>query len=506
MTITAYGTGAYRMAKPNSFVSSRAELDNLQRQLDTKQRSTSYGDLGVDRRVSLDLNGKLSSLDSWLDGIKLADVNLKLLSQTTENFAKLTSETRKDASADGYQPSASGQSPPQILAQENLKQALDLLDSSVNGRYLYSGKTSDVQPTATFSQIMNGDGGKAGVKQLIDERQQADLGTGLGRLQAPTVAGTTVTVAEEPTVHPYGFKISGASSSSAAITTTLTAGPPASLAVDVAAQPAAGDTVRIRLDLPDGTQTEIELKARANGSEALEPNTFEIGATAADTAANLSAAITNALGKEARTELAAASAQVAAKDFFAGSATNPPKRVPGPPFASATLPPDNTGAYATSTVIWYRGEDGSDPARSTASVQVDQGQTVQTGARANEEVFRIGLAQFAIMATETFPADDTESKAAYQAMTERVSERLAYGGAVQKPNEIVTDFASAQLAMTSAKERHTATKSYLTTALEGVENVTPEEVAMQILSLQTRLQASYEVTSTLSKLSLTNYL
>jgi len=507
MTITAYGTGAYRAAKPNSFVSSRAELDDLQRQLDTRQRATSYGDLGSDRRISLDINGKLSSIDAWLGGIQLADVNLKLLSQSAQNFATLTSETRKDASADGYQPSASGQSPPQIMAQEKFKQALDLLNNSVNGHYLFSGKTTDVQPTATYSQIINGDGaGKAGVKQLIDERRQADLGTGLGRLQTPTVAGTTVTVAEEPAVHPYGFKLSGATSSSAAITTTLTAGPPASLAVDVAAQPAAGDTVRIRLDLPDGTQTEIELKARANGSEALDTDTFEIGATPADTAANLSAAITDALGKEARSELSAASAQVAAQDFFAGSATNPPKRVPGPPFASATLPPDNTGAYATSTIIWYRGDDGADPARSTASVQVDQGQTVQTGARANEEAFRIGLAQFAIMATQTFPADDTESKARYGAMTERVSERLAYGGAVQKPNEIITDFASAQLAMTSAKDRHTSTKSYLTTALEGVENVTPEEVAMQILSLQTRLQASYEVTSTLSKLSLTNYL
>ncbi len=507
MTITAYGTGAYRAAKPNSFVSSRAELDNLQRQLDTQQRATSYGDLGSDRRVSLDINGKMSSIDAWLGGIQLADVNLKLLSTSVENFAKLTSETRDDASADSYLPSASGQSPPQIMAQEKLKQTLDLLDGSVNGRYLFSGKTSDVQPTATYSEIINGDAaGKAGVKQLIDERQQADLGTGLGRLQTPTVAGTTVTVAEEPTVHPYGFKISGASSSSAAITTTLTAGPPASLAVDVPTQPAAGDVVRIRLDLPDGTQTEIALKARANGTEPLETDTFEIGATPADTAANLSAAITDALGKKARSDLSAASAQVAAQDFFAGSVNNPPKRVPGPPFASATLPPDNTGAYATSTVIWYRGDDGSDPARGTASVQVDQGQTVQTGARANEEVFRIGLAQFAIMATQTFPADDTESQARYEAMTDRVSEKLGYGGTVQKPTEIITDFASAQLAMTSAKDRHTTTKSYLTTALEGVENVTPEEVAMQILSLQTRLQASYEVTSSLSKLSLTNYL
>ncbi|MCU4180627.1 hypothetical protein [Bosea sp. BH3] len=506
MTITAYGTGAYRAAKPNNFVSSRAELDDLQRQLDTQQRATSYGDLGIDRRVSLDVNGKLSSINSWLDGIGLADVSLKLLTSSVENFAKLTNGTRADASADGYMETSTGQSPPQILAQEKLKQTLDLLDSSVNGRYLFSGKTSDKQPTATFNEIMDGDGaGKAGVKQLIDERQQADLGSGLGRLSA-TVAAATVTVAEEAVAHPYGFKISGATSSSAAITTTLTAGPPASLAVDVATLPAAGDKVTFKLTLPDGTQEEIVLTARAADTEPLMPNTFEIGADVNATAANLQVAITEALGKEARSSLSAASAQVAAQNFFAGSNSNPPLRVPGPPYASATLPPTNTGAYATSTVIWYRGEDGTDPARSTATVQVDQAQTVQMGARANEEAFRIGLAQFAIMATETFPASDTESKVRYQAMTDRVSERLGYGGTVQKPTEIVTDLASAQTAMASAKERHTTTKSYLTTALEGVENVKPEEVAMQILALQNRLQASYEVTSTLSRLSLTNYL
>lgn len=507
MTITAYGTGAYRAAKPNGFVSSRAELDDLQRQLDTQQRATSYGDLGIDRRVSLDVNGKLSAIDSWLGGIGLADVSLKLLTKSVENFSKMTNETRADASADGYMETSSGQSPPQILAQEKLKQTLDLLDSSVNGRYLFSGKTSDKQPTATYSQIMDGDGARQGVRQMIDERQQADLGNGLGRLQPPSVVGTTVTLAEEAPAQPYGFKIMGVvPSAPGSLAVTPTAGPPASVAVDVAAQPAANDTLRIKLKLPDGTEEEIVLTARANGTAPLTPGSFEIGATAADTAVNLQAAISDAVGKEARSSLSAASAQVAAKNFFAGSESNPPLRVPGPPYATATLPPTNTGAYATSTVIWYRGDDGTDPARSTATVQVDQGQTVAMGARANEEAFRIGLAQFAIMATQTFPADDTESKGRYQAMTERVSEQLSYGGTVQKPTEVVTDFASAQTAMTSAKERHTSTKSYLTTALEGVENVKPEEVAMQILALQNRLQASYQVTSTLSRLSLTNYL
>lgn len=504
MTITSYGTGAYRAAKPNSFVSSRNELDDLQRQLDTGKRSESYGDLGIDRRVSLDLNAKLASLDSWLSGIELADVNLKLSTQAVENFATLVSETRNDTRSNSYVESASGRSAPQVLAEEKFKQTLDLLNSAVNGRYLFSGKTADIQPTATYTEIINGDGaGRAGLKQLIAERKEADLGTGLGRLTTGG-AGTAAAIAEEAVVHPYGFKLAGASSSSAALSTTFTVGPPADIAVDVTAQPVVGDTLRILLDLPDGTQEEIVLTARAAGTDGSNSDSFEIGADVNATAANLRASIAAALGKEAQTTLSAASSSVAADDFFAGSTSNPPLRVPGPPFASATAAP--APGTAADTVIWYKGDDGSDPARSTATVQVDKAQTVGVGARANEEAFRVGLAQFAIMAVETFPAGDANSQARYEAMTARVSEKLGFGGSVQKPAEIITEFGSAQTSLARATERHQSTKNYLTTTLAGIEDVTTEEVAVQILALQTRLQASYQTTSILSQLKLTNYL
>ena len=42
--------------------------------------------------------------------------------------------------------------------------------------------------------------------------------------------------------------------------------------------------------------------------------------------------------------------------------------------------------------------------------------------------------------------------------------------------------------------------------LAEIETVPQEEVAMEMLALQTRLQASYEATSLISQLSLVNYL
>ena len=102
MTITPTGTGAYRLANPNQFVSMRGQLDDLQRQLATQKKSETFAGLGMDRGTSLDLNNKLSTLDGYLTNIQRSDVNLKLMSKAVENFTKLAGETRADARPDSY--------------------------------------------------------------------------------------------------------------------------------------------------------------------------------------------------------------------------------------------------------------------------------------------------------------------------------------------------------------------------------------------------------------------
>jgi len=505
MTITAYGTGAYRSATPNSFATSRSDLADLERQLATQKRAESYGDLGMDRRTSLDLNAKVSTLDSWLSGIALADVNLKLSTQAVENFAKLTAEIVNDTRSNSYVPSSTGRSAPQVLAEEKLKQTLDLLNSSVNGRYLFSGKTSNIEPAEDFNTIIHGGDGRDGLKTLIEERQAADDVGGTGRLIAAG-AGAVATVTRDNVHNQYGFALTtppAVSSSPAMVVTPLAA--PVGFSVDVVTQPAVGDTLRFKLTLPDGSQEEVVLTARAPGTVGDPAKSFEIGADMDATADSLRSAIGASLGKEAATSLRAASASWTANDFFNYAndpvpANRQPHRVP------ALLTDPMEAATPTETVFWYKGESSDLRARDTATVQVDKGQIVGTGARANEEAFAIGLAQFAVMAIETFPAGNPNSQAGYEAMIARVSDNLGFGDGVQKPAEIITELGSAQTSLARAKERHDSTKNYLTTTLAGVENVTTEEVAVQILALQTRLQASYQTTAILSQLTLTNYL
>jgi flagellin-like hook-associated protein FlgL len=76
---------------------------------------------------------------------------------------------------------------------------------------------------------------------------------------------------------------------------------------------------------------------------------------------------------------------------------------------------------------------------------------------------------------------------------------------VQRIEDISADLAGSQVTIKAAKERHTQTNNVLGGLLDQVEGVAPEQVGVEILALQTRLQASLQVTSMLYQLSLANY-
>jgi flagellin-like hook-associated protein FlgL len=60
--------------------------------------------------------------------------------------------------------------------------------------------------------------------------------------------------------------------------------------------------------------------------------------------------------------------------------------------------------------------------------------------------------------------------------------------------------------MQDATARQTQTQATLQNMISDTETVSPDQVASEILALQTSLQASYQTTSMLSQLTLTKYL
>lgn len=495
-TIGSYGISALAARRADqSFRSLKGTLTDLQSQLTTGKVATGYAGLGTAAATSLSGRARIATLDGYAANIKDASLRVQLMAQGVTQLDKLSGALRTSLPSSATSGLSLGLSNAQASADAGLKQAIDIFNTEVGGRHLFAGRAADVEPVVPYDLMINGDAGRAGLKTLIAERKAADLGSdGRGRLTLAS-AGTNVTLSEASAGLPFGFKILSASSSSGAITATQNPGPPASAGFAVASQPVAGDTISLVLGLPDGSQTTLTLGAGSGGDA-----TFTIGATTAATAANLATALDGVIQSQAKTTLASASAMAASTAFFAGSPSSPPSRVPGPPYETATALVPGTAA---DTVIWYQGDDAAGSARETAPVRIGDGQSVAIGARANEPAFQALLASLGALAAETFPETDPTSHARYVALSERVSGSLNDDATVRNA---ASDLSLARVALNDAANRVAAGKNQYQDLLDGAENADPNEVAMKLLATQTRLQASYQTTSVLARLTLVDFI
>jgi hypothetical protein len=185
------------------------------------------------------------------------------------------------------------------------------------------------------------------------------------------------------------------------------------------------------------------------------------------------------------------------------TATQPPLRVSGSPLSSATSLVSGTPA---NTVSWYTGEAGQGSARATATARVDQSVTVQYGARANEAAIRSQLQTLAVFAAVTTSATNPNAAAQVSALSQRVAQNLVPQPGKQTIQDIQSDLATAQMTMKNATSRQTQAQGMLQGIVDQAESASPDQVATEILALQTNLQASYQTTSMLSQLTLTKYL
>lgn len=485
-----------------TLVDMRNQLTDLQRQLGTGKKSDNYAGLGLDRGLTIGLRSHLSALDAYQQTITDVGVRLDLAHTALSQLDEIARGAKSAVMQSPYSLGASNQTAEQKAAMLQFEQLLSVLNTSTGDRHLFAGRNVNQPAVETADRIMNGYGGRAGLKQIIDERRQADLGaSGLGRLVVSSPAATAVRIAEDA-VSPFGFKLSGVSSALSGSTVTGPIGTPPQYDLDLGAtNPNAGETVRFSFALPDGTSQDITLTATASAPPGA--NEFTIGGSSAVTRANMQTALGTALGTLANTSLTAASAVAAAENFFAIDNANPPQRVSGPPFAGATALVAGTPA---NTVSWYLGDGGADAARGTAVARADKSLSLSYGLRANEDGPRIAVQSVAVFAAMTFSASDANGEARYAALKQRVVVALSGEPGTQKITDIQGEIAAVHSALQSAKERHQQTHGTLSQLLQKVEGAPTEEVAAQILALQTSLQATLQTTAMLLRTNLLEYL
>ncbi|MGU3287329.1 flagellin [Methylobacterium mesophilicum] len=531
-TISPFAAGSYVANRNTSqLLTLKNQLNDLSNQLSSGKVSQTYGGLGTGRSTALAAQATLSALDGYATGITAAQTRTNLAVTSLTQVATLGT-TARAALNNGLQSVAVNSTAGRSLALANLQTALDTLNQSAAGNYLFGGGDTTTQPVLDADTILNGSTDAVGnplegLTDVIKERVDAQLGPGgNGRLtqSEPTAVPILVTEGANATTRvKFGFTLGSEPKATGAFTASISAISPATLSVNLkspTAQPAAGDSISFALKMPDGTSTTVTLTA-ATSADSSSTTSFALGATAADTMKNLSATLTNALKGAASSTLAVTATADAATQFFTGSAHGGPDRngvTPQRVLYDGSTPVGYGTPKPNTTVLWYQGENTyttppdptkavPTPALDTQSIQVSATGQVGTGARAIDPTIQNVLAGLATMAFALPTASDANTAATYQRVNSRAGALLSSSDQTNPSiQDTVTQLSIASTRLSNASTTNTATKNSLQNTLDGIEQAPTEEVVAKLLDVQNRLQASYQITSSLSKLSLVNYI
>jgi flagellar hook-associated protein 3 FlgL len=291
------------------------QLNTLSQELGTGQAATTYSGLQSQAGLAVQLSAQLAAINGYSITASTVGTTLTIAQSALTQLATVGSAVQQAITEQGgFALDNTGQTSTQESAAGYLDQILSLLNTQVGGNYLFSGSAVNQPSVAPSNEILNGNGQQAGLTQVVAERLQADEGVNdTGRLST-AVTGSQLTLSSDG--QPFGFQLSGVSSSLTGGSASGPTGSPPTITVNVGANTAAGDTITFDLTLPDGSTQDITL----TGTTASPPGTnqFTIGASAGATATNLQTSLNSAITTLAQTALPAASAMAAASNFFEG--------------------------------------------------------------------------------------------------------------------------------------------------------------------------------------------
>src|ERR1700760_1751652 len=92
MAIT--GIGGASLMTLQTIGDMRNQLDDLQRQLGSGQKSTSYSGLGNDRGLTVGLRSQLSAIDGYQQSITQVGVRLDLMQTALGQFSQIADSTK----------------------------------------------------------------------------------------------------------------------------------------------------------------------------------------------------------------------------------------------------------------------------------------------------------------------------------------------------------------------------------------------------------------------------
>ena len=324
----------------SAIIGLRDQLNGLTEQLASGKISTTYAGQGADRGFALSLRAQVSSINAFANTATNVNTRISVLNLALQGMANTGTSVKSAASASTIVLNENGQTSGQITAQAAFANAVSLLNSQSGDRYLFSGRTTDTPATVPADVMLGGTGTQAGLRQLINERRQADQGVAnMAHLtvSSPPVTTTVTSLSEDGS--SFGLKLGAITSSLTGATVTQPTGAPPAATIDLGAvNPNDGDKIAFNFNLPDGTSETISLTATTKSPP--PAGSFLIGVDTVATTANLQATLTTSIKTLGDTALVAASAIAASDNFFNSSAT-----ITGSVANNqATVPAPNNGA------------------------------------------------------------------------------------------------------------------------------------------------------------------
>src|SRR5215813_774566 len=208
------------------------QLADLSTQLSTGVKSPNYAGMGLNEGFAIAARSQLANITAFGDTMTSVNTIINAANTALQSLSQISSQVQGSASATPQNLTSGGQSIGQQNALSELGAVVGILNTQVGDRYIFSGNAIGTPAVASADDILNGTTGKAGLKQVIAERQQADLGlSGLGRLVITAPTTTSVKVAEDVAGSPFGLKLATVSSSLTNATVTGPAGSPSSVSV-----------------------------------------------------------------------------------------------------------------------------------------------------------------------------------------------------------------------------------------------------------------------------------
>ena len=477
-------------------------MQDLTVQISTGKKAQTYGGLGRDAGIALDLRSQINSIEGYQASIEQAQLQISMMNVGLERIVEMGSEVSGSATGTQYDITSNNQSVAQATSATLVKEMIGILNTEVDGDFVFSGTTTDVVPSISYDRMVYGYGGEEGLLTVTDERIRADAGAdGLGRLALTTV-GATTTIAEEAT--DFGYKLSNVTSTLDNVTVTGPAGSPASIDVTVTGVPEANQIISFTFDMPDGSTERIELTATLGASDASDGK-FSISGTPDNIATSIKDVLAFQLGKNVSSAGEAASRIQGAMDFFTTAGGGEPMRVVGAPETATTL--DTATAAGKPTVNWYVGDNNAAVAsRDTATVQIDNRLDVSYGARANEDSIARQLAYMAAFSLPTYDQDSDVDELRYTTFADAISSGLSSVRQGDVVKTTLTEIGVANKVMDDANSRHYTSVSMLQTALTEKEGINDEEVAAKLMTIRTTIEASYQAASMMYDLSLTKFI